>query len=60
MLADIRLDDGSSGIDAVSEILSASEIPVVYVTAFPERLLTGQRPEPVYLVTNRSNPRCSR
>ena len=56
VLADIRLDDGSTGIEAVSEILGASDIPVVYVTAFPERLLTGQRPEPVYLVTKPFEP----
>ena len=56
VLADIRLDDGSTGIEAVSEILGTSDIPVVYVTAFPERLLTGRRPEPVYLVTKPFEP----
>lgn len=51
VLADIRLADGSSGIDAVSEILRTFDIPVVFITAFPERLLTGERPEPTYLIT---------
>lgn len=51
VLADIQLADGSSGIDAVNEILSKFSVPVVFITAFPERLLTGERPEPTYLIT---------
>jgi CheY-like chemotaxis protein/DNA-directed RNA polymerase specialized sigma24 family protein len=51
VLADIRLADGSSGIDAVRMILSDFTIPIIFVTAYPERLLTGDRPEPAFLVT---------
>ncbi len=52
ILADIQLADKSSGIDAVNEILAdAGDIPVVFITAFPERLLTGERPEPAFLIT---------
>jgi DNA-directed RNA polymerase specialized sigma24 family protein/CheY-like chemotaxis protein len=51
ILADIQLADDSSGIDAVADILADSDIPVVFITAFPERLLTGQRPEPTFLIT---------
>ena len=51
VLADIRLADGSSGIDAVTEILRGFDIPIVFITAYPERLLTGERPEPTYLIT---------
>lgn len=51
VLADIQLADGSSGIDAVNEILTTSSIPVIFITAFPESLLTGERPEPAFLVT---------
>jgi DNA-directed RNA polymerase specialized sigma24 family protein/CheY-like chemotaxis protein len=51
VLADIQLADGSSGIDAVNDILSSANIPVIFITAFPERLLTGERPEPTFLVT---------
>lgn len=51
VLADIRLADGSSGIDAVNEMLRASTLPVIFITAFPEHLLTGERPEPTFLVT---------
>ncbi len=51
VLADIHLADGSSGLDAVNEILASTEVPVVFITAYPERLLTGQRPEPTFLIT---------
>jgi CheY-like chemotaxis protein/DNA-directed RNA polymerase specialized sigma24 family protein len=52
VLADINLADGSSGIDAVKTILTESgNLPVIFITAYPERLLTGERPEPTYLIT---------
>lgn len=51
VLADIKLADGSSGIDAVKQILSEVTVPTVFITAYPERLLTGERPEPTFLVT---------
>jgi len=51
VLADIQLADGSSGLDAVDDILAITSVPVIFITAYPERLLTGDRPEPTYLVT---------
>lgn len=51
VLADIQLADGSSGLDAVDDILAMGSVPVIFITAYPERLLTGDRPEPTYLVT---------
>lgn len=51
VLADIHLADGSSGLDAVNEILSGITVPVIFITAYPERLLTGDRPEPTFLIT---------
>jgi CheY-like chemotaxis protein len=51
ILADIQLADGSSGIDAVNDLLTGFEAPVIFITAFPERLLTGSRPEPTFLIT---------
>lgn len=52
LLADIQLADGSSGIDAVKTILGEkADLPVIFITAFPDRLLTGERPEPTYLIT---------
>jgi CheY-like chemotaxis protein/DNA-directed RNA polymerase specialized sigma24 family protein len=51
VLADIQLADGSSGLDAVNDILLRIETPVIFITAFPERLLTGEKPEPAFLIT---------
>ena len=51
VLADIQLADDSSGIDAVKDILTEFTVPVIFITAFPERLLTGERPEPTFLIT---------
>jgi len=51
ILADIQLADGSSGLDAVNDILGTQEVPVIFITAFPERFLTGQAPEPAFLIT---------
>jgi DNA-directed RNA polymerase specialized sigma24 family protein len=50
ILADIQLADGSSGLDAVNELLASFEVPVIFITAYPERFLTGQRPEPAFLI----------
>lgn len=51
VLSDIQLADGSSGIDAVNDILKSFNVPVIFITAFPERLLTGDKPEPAFLIT---------
>lgn len=51
VLSDIQLADASSGIDAVKHILAEQTVPVIFITAFPERLLTGDRPEPTFLIT---------
>jgi CheY-like chemotaxis protein len=56
VLADIQLADGSSGIDAVKDILARFDVPVIFITAFPERLLTGERPEPTFLITKPYQP----
>jgi len=50
VLADINLGEGGSGIDAVNDILNSFDIPVIFITAYPEKLLTGERPEPTYLI----------
>ncbi len=57
VLADIHLADGSSGIDAVKDILASFTLPVIFITAFPQRLLTGERPEPTFLLTKPFDPR---
>lgn len=51
VLCDIQLADNSSGIDAAQDILADQNIPIIFITAFPERLLTGEKPEPTYLIT---------
>jgi CheY-like chemotaxis protein len=50
ILCDIQLADGSSGIDAANDILKEMDVPIIFITAFPERLLTGDRPEPTFLI----------
>ncbi len=56
ILADVKLADGSSGIDAVTSILASTQLPVIFITAYPEKLLTGERPEPAYLVSKPFHP----
>jgi len=56
ILADIQLADGSSGLDAVNEMLKNFEVPVVFITAYPERFLTGERPEPAFLISKPFQP----
>lgn len=52
ILADIQLADNSSGIDAVNDLLAElGTRPVIFITAFPERLLTGDKPEPAFLIS---------
>ena len=51
ILADIQLADGSSGLEAVNEILDVQHVPVIFITGYPERFLTGEAPEPAFLIT---------
>src|SRR6202000_517522 len=56
ILADIQLADGSSGLDAVNELLRVFEVPVVFITAYPESCLPGERPEPAFLISKPFQP----
>jgi len=56
LLADINLGEGGSGSDAVAEILREIDVPVIFVTAYPERLLTGERSEPAFVITKPFEP----
>jgi len=56
ILADIHLADNSSGLDAVNELLRSLEVPVIFITAYPERFLTGERPEPAFLIAKPFQP----
>jgi CheY-like chemotaxis protein/DNA-directed RNA polymerase specialized sigma24 family protein len=51
ILSDIQLANNSSGIKAVEEIMAQHNVPVIFITAYPERLLTGEGIEPTFLVT---------
>ena len=56
ILADIQLADGSSGLEAVHELLGRFQAPVIFITAYPERFLTGMRPEPAFLISKPFQP----
>jgi len=56
ILVDIQLADGSSGLDAANELLRTFEVPVIFITAYPERFLTGERPEPAFLIAKPFQP----
>ncbi|MBA2127624.1 response regulator [Hyphomicrobium methylovorum] len=51
VLADVKLADGSSGLDAAKEIVADGEVPIIFITAYPEKVLTGARPEPTFLIS---------
>lgn len=56
VLADIQLKGGDSGIQAVQEILRSIDVPVIFVTGYPERLLTGERLEPAFVLSKPFKP----
>jgi CheY-like chemotaxis protein len=56
VLADINLGDGGDGASAVSRILARHRAPVIFVTAYPERLLTGAQLEPAFVITKPFEP----
>lgn len=56
VLADINLGAGGDGATAVSRILRDLTAPVIFVTAFPERLLTGEALEPAFVITKPFDP----
>lgn len=56
VLADIQLRGGDNGIEAVQDILKVVDVPVIFVTGYPEKLLTGQRPEPTYVLSKPYEP----
>lgn len=56
ILADIQLAEGDSGIRAVQKILRNTHVPVIFVTGFPERLLTGHTLEPAFVITKPFEP----
>jgi DNA-directed RNA polymerase specialized sigma24 family protein/CheY-like chemotaxis protein len=58
ILADVQLADGSSGLRAVADLIAlGGPRPAVFLTAFPERLLTGgAAPEPAFVLAKPAQP----
>lgn len=56
ILADINLGAGGDGTSAVARILRRHQAPVIFVTAYPERLLTGETVEPAFVITKPFDP----
>ena len=56
ILADINLGIGGDGSSAVARILKYHKAPVIFVTAYPERLLTGEALEPAFVITKPFEP----
>ncbi|WP_137178002.1 PhyR family response regulator anti-anti-sigma factor [Roseomonas sp. AR75] len=56
VLADINLGHGGDGASAVERILARHATPVIFVTAYPERLLTGRRVEPAFVIAKPFEP----
>ncbi len=56
ILADINLGAGGDGTNAVAAILKSHYAPVIFVTAYPERLLTGEAIEPAFVITKPFEP----
>ncbi len=56
VLADIQLRGEDSGIEAVRRILEKHNVPVIFITAYPERLLTGKGVEPTFIISKPYDP----
>ncbi|WP_426956730.1 response regulator [Muricoccus radiodurans] len=56
ILADVNLGPGGDGISAVERILREQTTPVIFVTAYPERLLTAERLEPAFVISKPFEP----
>lgn len=56
ILCDIHLGDGSMGTDAIAELDLPDHVPVVYITAYPEKYLSNANQGPSYLVTKPFHP----
>ncbi|MBE9604039.1 response regulator [Acetobacteraceae bacterium H6797] len=56
ILADVNLGAGGDGINAVESIQTSLKAPVIFVTAYPERLLTAQQVEPAFIISKPFEP----
>jgi CheY-like chemotaxis protein len=56
ILADINLGRGGDGSHAVARIQLMMKVPVIFVTAYPERLLTAEGVEPAFIISKPFEP----
>jgi CheY-like chemotaxis protein len=56
ILADVNLGAGGDGITAVGRIQERLKVPVIFVTAYPERLLTAEGLEPAFVISKPFEP----
>ena len=56
VLCDIHLADGSQGTDAIAAMDLSDDVPVVFVTAYPEKYLSTSNEGPSYLITKPFDP----
>lgn len=55
ILTDIRLADNSLGTEAITEMNLSENVPVIFITAYPEDVLSDQGHGPTYLITKPFN-----
>jgi CheY-like chemotaxis protein len=60
VLLDYNLDGGGTGIDVFNNIREDHDCTVVFVTAFPRELLTGEGAEPDIVITKPYSELCMR
>ena len=56
VLCDIQLADGSLGTDAIAQMNLPDNVPVVFITAYPEKYLSTFNEGPSYLITKPFDP----
>lgn len=57
ILADVKLADGSLGSDAAEDIWAMfPDMAIIFITAYPEILLTGRKKEPEFLIPKPFRP----
>jgi DNA-binding NarL/FixJ family response regulator len=50
IIANMRLADDGDGLELARELLQRAALAVVILTAYPQRFLTGERPEPAFVI----------
>ena len=56
LITDVQMP-GLSGVELQSALIAGGrDLPVIFVTAYPEHLLTGQHPEPAFVLGKPFDP----